>query len=194
MEIRGHAIECRIYAEDPDNNYFPSPGKITLLLEPSGPGIRRDSGMYEGWNVPVDYDPLLAKLIGYGSDRQQAIMRLQRALGEYLVAGIKTNISLFQRILGDADFLEGKLDTGYLDRWLAKGNQNVASRAPEPCLPGVEQKTKALEAVAAIAGGLFAVLDPVFPVGKNGSIVRMDSGPAAVPSNWKQKGRSEALR
>ena len=65
--IRGHAIECRIYAEDPDNNYFPSPGKITLLLLPSGPGIRRDSGMYEGWTVPMDYDPLLAKLIGYGT-------------------------------------------------------------------------------------------------------------------------------
>ena len=67
VNIRGHAIECRIYAEDPDNNYFPSPGKITLLLAPSGPGIRRDSGMYEGWTVPMDYDPLLAKLIGYGS-------------------------------------------------------------------------------------------------------------------------------
>ncbi len=69
IRIRGHAIECRIYAEDPDNNYFPSPGKITLLLSPSGPGIRRDSGMYEGWTVPIDYDPLLAKLIGYGTDR-----------------------------------------------------------------------------------------------------------------------------
>ncbi|MGB9086164.1 MAG: acetyl-CoA carboxylase biotin carboxylase subunit, partial [Terriglobales bacterium] len=93
VQIRGHAIECRIYAEDPDNNYFPSPGKITVLLQPAGPGIRRDSGMYEGWNVPMDYDPLLAKLIGYGTDRQQAIMRLDRALYEYFVAGIKTNIS-----------------------------------------------------------------------------------------------------
>ena len=80
IHIRGHAIECRIYAEDPDNNYFPSPGKITLLLAPSGPGIRRDSGMYEGWSVPIDYDPLLAKLIGYGTDRDQAISRLTRAL------------------------------------------------------------------------------------------------------------------
>src|ERR1700728_1882641 len=83
VEIRGHAMECRIYAEDPDNNYFPSPGKITLLLEPSGPGIRTDSGMYEGWTVPMDYDPLLAKLIGYGSDREQAIAPLTRALDEY---------------------------------------------------------------------------------------------------------------
>jgi len=104
VHIRGHAMECRIYAEDPDNNYFPSPGKITLLLAPSGPGIRRDSGMYEGWSVPIDYDPLLAKLIGYGTDRQQTIGRLVRALNEYFVGGIKTNISLFRRILNDADF------------------------------------------------------------------------------------------
>ena len=120
IQVRGHAIECRIYAEDPDNNYFPSPGKIEVLLQPSGPGIRRDSGMYEGWTVPMDYDPLLAKLIGFGTDRQQAIMRLERALYEYFVAGIKTNISLFQRILRDDDFRAAKLDTGYLDRLLAK--------------------------------------------------------------------------
>ena len=121
IAVRGHAIECRIYAEDPDNNYFPSPGKITLLLAPSGPGIRRDSGMYEGWTVPIEYDPLLAKLIGYGSDRTQAISRLVRAMNEYFVGGIKTNISLFQRILRDPEFLAGKIDTGYLDRLLKSG-------------------------------------------------------------------------
>ena len=134
VEMRGHAIECRIYAEDPDNNYFPSPGKITLLLEPSGPGIRRDSGMYEGWNVPVDYDPLLAKLIGYGTDREQAIMRLQRALGEYFVAGIKTNISLFQRILCDADF---RRENSIPDTWIACSRKATrtsrrAHRSPAP--------------------------------------------------------------
>jgi acetyl-CoA carboxylase biotin carboxylase subunit len=175
IKIRGHAIECRIYAEDPDNNYFPSPGKITLLLEPSGPGIRRDSGMYESWTVPLDYDPLLAKLIGYGTDREQAIMRLQRALHEYFVAGIKANISLFQRILQDPDFQAGKLDTGYLDRLLAK-KVTVAGHAPEP-------------AIAAIAAGLFAVLDPG-AAGKNGSTGET----ATAASNWKHKGRSEALR
>lgn len=174
VRIRGHAIECRIYAEDPDNNYFPSPGKITLLLAPSGPGIRRDSGMYEGWTVPMDYDPLLAKLIGYGTDREQAIMRLQRALYEYFVAGIKTNISLFQRILRDSDFQAGAFDTGYLDRLLTRGNGDQADNAAGP-------------AMAAIAAGLFSILDPVTN-GKNGST------PAAPPSNWKQKGRSEALR
>jgi len=112
VRIRGHAIECRIYAEDPDNNYFPSPGKITLLLEPAGPGIRIDGGIYEGWTVPIDYDPLLAKLIGYGADREQAIARLTRALGEYFAGGIKTNIALFRRILRAADFRAARLDTG----------------------------------------------------------------------------------
>jgi len=174
LGIRGHAIECRIYAEDPDNNYFPSPGKIEVLLQPSGPGIRRDSGMYEGWTVPMDYDPLLAKLIGFGTDREQAIMRLQRALYEYFVAGIKTNISLFRRILRDPDFRAAKLDTGYLDRLLARPDSEVAARAPEPH-------------IAAIAAGMFAVLDPANA--KNGT-----PAPASKVSNWKEKGRAEALR
>ncbi len=177
VKTRGHAIECRIYAEDPDNNYFPSPGKITLLLAPSGPGIRRDSGMYEGWTVPLDYDPLLAKLIGYGTDRQQAIQRLQRALYEYFVAGIKTNISLFQRILRDPDFQAGKVDTGYLDRLLAKGKDAALS------------ETKDL-AIAAIAAGLFAVLDPAGAPRANGNAAAVGT----ASSNWKHSGRSEALR
>ncbi|HTR23720.1 MAG TPA: acetyl-CoA carboxylase biotin carboxylase subunit [Terriglobales bacterium] len=175
LGIRGHAIECRIYAEDPDNNYFPSPGKIEVLLQPSGPGIRRDSGMYEGWTVPMDYDPLLAKLIGFGTDRGQAIMRLERALYEYFVAGIKTNISLFRRILRDADFRAAKLDTGYLDRLLAKSEGDASARAPEP-------------RIAAIAAGMFAVLDP--SSNKNGTAAER----APRPSNWKEKGRAEALR
>ena len=184
VAIHGHAIECRIYAEDPDNNYFPSPGRITVLLQPSGPGIRQDSGVYEGWNVPMDYDPLLAKLIGYASDRQEAIMRLERALDEYFVAGIKTNISLFRRVLLDADFRAGKLDTGYLERLLRNGNQSGSQSAP-PTAEGLES-----EMIAAIAGAMFAVLEPASPAVKNGESAR----PASIPSNWKQKGRSEALR
>ncbi|MGC2558542.1 MAG: acetyl-CoA carboxylase biotin carboxylase subunit [Terriglobales bacterium] len=178
VSIRGHAIECRIYAEDPDNNYFPSPGRIDVLLQPSGPGIRRDSGMYEGWNVPMDYDPLLAKLIGYGTDREQAIMRLQRALYEYFVAGIKTNISLFQRILRDADFQAGRLDTGFLDRLLVKADPPEPARVPE-------------SRIAAIAAGMFAVLDPA----SSSSGARNERpAPAPATSNWKEKGRAEALR
>ncbi len=177
IHLRGHAIECRIYAEDPDNNFFPSPGKITLLLAPSGPGIRRDSGIYEGWTVPIEYDPLLAKLIGYGSDRAQATSRLVRALNEYFVGGIKTNISLFRRILNDEEFHEGRLDTGYLDRLLAR--------------PAAHQPIDAKNAeVAAIAAGLFAVLDPATLAKNNGRA----GSEANETANWKKTARAESLR
>ena len=177
VRIRGHAIECRIYAEDPDNNYFPNPGKITLLLSPSGPGIRRDSGMYEGWTVPVDYDPLLAKLIGYGTDRAQAISRLTRALHEYFVGGIKTNISLFRRILTDADFQAGKVDTGYLDRLLK-------SKLPE--VRGEDAE------IAAIAAGVFGILDTASTAASNGNaLAKLGNGSART--GWKSAARVEAL-
>jgi acetyl-CoA carboxylase biotin carboxylase subunit len=179
VRLRGHAIECRIYAEDPDNNYFPSPGEITLLLEPSGPGIRQDSGMYEGWKVPLDYDPLLAKLIGYGTDREQAISRLRRALSEYFVGGIKTNLSLFRRILGDADFLSAKLDTGFLDRMLKRTEDKPVDSRPAE--------------VVAIAAGVFAALGARVPGPGNGG---GSSGLPAdkVTSNWTSASRREALR
>jgi acetyl-CoA carboxylase biotin carboxylase subunit len=179
--IRGHAIECRIYAEDPDNNYFPSPGKITLLLLPSGPGIRRDSGMYEGWTVPMDYDPLLAKLIGYGTDREQAIARLTRALDEYFVGGIKTNISLFRRILSDPDFRAAKIDTGFLDRLLKQPRAEVA---PDP---------GAID-VAVIAAGIFAVLGPA-GAGANERLAGNDNvNKPNASSNWKIAAHREATR
>jgi acetyl-CoA carboxylase biotin carboxylase subunit len=182
ISIRGHAIECRIYAEDPDNNYFPSPGKITLLLLPSGPGIRRDSGMYEGWTVPMDYDPLLAKLIGYGTDREQAISRLTRALNEYFVGGIKTNISLFRRILHHPDFHAGKIDTGFLDRMM-KQNGSQAESHPD------EEST----AVAVIAAGMFAMLG-VAGAGPGDRATTNGSAPKErVVSKWKSVARSESL-
>jgi acetyl-CoA carboxylase, biotin carboxylase subunit len=179
VKLRGHAIECRIYAEDPDNNYFPSPGKITLLLAPSGPGIRRDSGMYEGWTVPIDYDPLLAKLIGYGSDREQAISRLTRALNEYFVGGIKTNISLFRRILRDENFQAAKLDTGFLDRMLKHPQDQPTD-------------SKALE-VAAIAAGIFAALGPGPSDNEQNTCASTMHSETATESNWKKAGRRAAL-
>jgi len=182
VHMRGHAMECRIYAEDPDNNYFPSPGKITLLLAPSGPGIRRDSGMYEGWNVPIDYDPLLAKLIGYGTDRRQTIGRLIRGLNEYFVGGIKTNISLFRKILNDPDFQAGRMDTGYLDRLLA---HSADEKLPEA--RGAE--------IAAIAAGLFAVLEPGDATSVQASSNGTEGGQGKrSDSNWKRSARSEVLR
>ena len=183
VSIRGHAIECRIYAEDPDNSYFPSPGKITLLLLPSGPGIRRDSGMYEGWTVPMDYDPLLAKLIGYGTDREQAISRLTRALNEYFVGGIKTNISLFRRILNHPDFRAAKLDTGFLDRLLQQ------KKGP----PDSQADAEATE-VAVIASGMFAALGSAAAGANERAATDGAPGKADAPSNWKAVARREALR
>jgi acetyl-CoA carboxylase biotin carboxylase subunit len=121
VSLRGVAIECRVYAEDPTNNFFPSPGKIQQLAEPSGPGVRLDSGIYPGWVVPIDYDPMLSKLIVWADTRERAIERMLRALGEYHVGGIKTNIPLFQAILNDPSFRRGDLHTGYLDQLLKAG-------------------------------------------------------------------------
>jgi len=167
IQPRGHAIECRIYAED--ENYLPSPGTITALSEPAGPGIRLDGGIYEGWEVPVAYDPLLAKLIGYGETRQQAIARLRRAINEYMIAGVKTNLPLFRRILSDSAFAAGETDTGYLDR------------CPKPAIPAAGESE-----VAAIAAGIFAALDTVR---NDHSTPRQ-----AASSTWRRTARTESLQ
>ncbi len=137
----GSAIECRVYAEDPDNNFLPFPGKITRLIEPSGPGIRLDSGVYEGWDVPFDYDPLLAKLAVLAPDRDAAIGRMKRALLEYKVGGIRTNLGFFSDILKDEAFVLGELSTAFLDTFFDR-----RTPAPEPTLE--------MEAVAAILAAL----------------------------------------
>jgi acetyl-CoA carboxylase, biotin carboxylase subunit len=166
---RGHAIECRIYAEDPANDYFPSPGEITILSEPSGPGIRVDSGIYQGWSVPIEYDPLLAKLIGYGESREQAIGRLTRALDDYVVGGVKTNLPLFRRILSDPEFLAGNTDTGLIGR--------LQAAAP----------TGGDHEIAIIAAGISYALGS----DKNHGF---DQSASMSPSNWKKVARDEALR
>lgn len=173
VRLQGHAIEYRVYAEDPDNNYFPSPGKITALSEPSGPGIRIDGGIYQGWNVPLEYDPLLSKMIAYGENREHAIGRLRRALEEYFVGGVKTNLALFKRILADPEFLAGKTDTGLLARMGAQ------SQSP----PDSDE-----EIVAAIAAGIFYAA-------RSQEKASEDSGPGIQRSSisgWKKTARSEA--
>src|SRR5271166_3667121 len=124
---RGHAMEVRLYAEDPDNNFFPSPGKILSQHAPSGPGIRLDEGVYEGWTVPMDYDPLLSKLIAWGNSREETIARLRRALEEYTITGIKTNAGLFRRILAEPEFLRGEIHTKWLDGLLQRWPSVAAS-------------------------------------------------------------------
>jgi acetyl-CoA carboxylase biotin carboxylase subunit len=195
---RGHAIECRIYAEDPENNFFPSPGRIARLVTPSGPGIREDSGVFEGWEVPLDYDPLLSKLIAYGESRYHAITRLQRALSEYFIGGIKSNLPLFRRILHDEDFLAGELDTSYLDRLLAKSPSLDDSAAQKHA-----QKDE--RHIAAIAAVLFVALGSGKPA-SNGNAGNTEpapekrdphagtSGNGTRASHWKRVAREEGLR
>ncbi|MBU0513728.1 MAG: acetyl-CoA carboxylase biotin carboxylase subunit [Proteobacteria bacterium] len=113
---RGHAIECRIYAEDPAEQFFPSPGKITLLREPVGPGVRVDSGIYEGFTVPVEYDPILSKLIVWAHDREAARQRMVRALGGYAVLGIETTVPFLLDVIESAPFREGETRTDFIER------------------------------------------------------------------------------
>jgi acetyl-CoA carboxylase biotin carboxylase subunit len=113
----GHAIECRIYAEDPANNFFPSPGTITHLQEPLGPGVRIDSGVRRLSEVSIHYDPMIAKLAVWGRTRAEAIDRLRRALDEYEVSGITTTLPFFREIVRDEEFVAGKLDTGFIGRF-----------------------------------------------------------------------------
>ena len=169
IQLRGHAIECRIYAEDPANNFLPSPGRITRLIQPSGPGIREDAAIYEGYEVPLDYDPMLSKLIAYGATREIAIARLLAALVDYTITGIQTNLSLFQRILSDEDFRSANIDTGYLERLLAgKAIVNAVG-----CVP---------PEIAAIAAALLSIRPE--PSGQ----------PVQQESAWLQVARREALR
>jgi acetyl-CoA carboxylase biotin carboxylase subunit len=184
VQIRGHAIECRIYAEDPDNNYFPSPGRITRLISPAGPGIRRDGGIYEGWTVPIEYDPLLSKLSAYGPTRTDAINRMRRALVEVFIGGIKTNISLFRRILLHPEFQAGNFDTGFLDRLL-----------PEP--KPIDERTRMRIPIAAIAAALFAQVEsrggPEISSLKGSRNGAVREPPRKPVSNWKRSARKEAL-
>jgi acetyl-CoA carboxylase biotin carboxylase subunit len=112
---RGHAIECRIYAEDPDNNFMPSPGKIRHLTEPLGLGVRVDGYVYEGYEIPIYYDPMISKLIVWGSNRWEAIQVMKRALHEYKITGVKTSIPFLERIMEIPDFVLGQYDTGFIE-------------------------------------------------------------------------------
>jgi acetyl-CoA carboxylase biotin carboxylase subunit len=166
---RGSAIECRIYAEDPDNHFFPSPGRIQHLDRPLGPGIRFDSGVYPGWTVPLDYDPLLAKLAVWASSREQAVERMIRALDEYHVVGIKTNIGFFRQLIDDEMFRRAALHTGLVDEFLAR--RPVVDKDPE------------LQAVAALVAQAFL------------QIRQQKTGRgASASSNWRAAGRDDLLQ
>jgi acetyl-CoA carboxylase biotin carboxylase subunit len=167
VQWRGSAIECRIYAEDPENQFLPSPGCITRQEEPSGPGVRLDSGIYEGWTVPLDYDPLLAKLAAWAPSREAATARLRRALEEYVIGGIRTNRAFFVEIMKDAVFQSGSLSTAFLDGFFERRGAKPAE---------LEE-----EAVAA----LVAALQQTKP-----AVAR----PSTQESTWLRAGREALLR
>jgi acetyl-CoA carboxylase biotin carboxylase subunit len=123
VKMSGHAIECRIYAEDPDNNFLPSPGTITRLRVPHGPGVRDDGGVYEGSDVSIYYDPMISKFAVWGRNRTEAIERMRRALREYEIGGIKTTLPFFRSVLEDSEFVTGNLDTGFISSFEARRSQ-----------------------------------------------------------------------
>ena len=181
VALRGHAIECRIYAEDPDNHFFPSPGKILERRVPTGPGIRLDDGVYAGWTVPNEYDPLLGKLIAWGNDRMEAIARLRRALQEYYAAGIKTNIGLFRRILHEPEFLRGEIHTKWLDELLRR----TASTPTATTIRDGSRQAQVEDAVAIAAA--------LWNMNRNDAQVSAQPASLELLSRWKQEGRREQL-
>jgi acetyl-CoA carboxylase biotin carboxylase subunit len=167
---RGHAIECRIYAEDPLAGFAPSPGTVTALRLPEGPGVRNDVGIEAGSTVSIDYDPMLGKLIVHGATRATALDRLARALAEYEVSGVATTLPLFRALLDDPEFRRAAFDVQWLDRWLASGRLAASL--------GAASGDEVLLAAAGLA--------------------RMEGSSAAEPqrdgSLWRRVARSEALR
>lgn len=116
LKIKGHAVECRVYAEDPSTNFLPSPGKLEYVKTPSGPGIRDDSAIYSGCEVTSFYDPMLSKLITWADNREQAIKKMASALSEYIVLGVKTNIGFLIRMMENDEFQRAEIDTGFIER------------------------------------------------------------------------------
>ncbi len=167
---RGHAVECRIYAEDPESGFLPSPGRLTRLRPPSGPGVRDDGGYDAPGEVPIHYDSLVSKLVTWGTDRPEAIARMRRALAEYEIAGVKTTIPFFTWLLDDEDFLASRIDTTFLDRALA-GRNGTPFSSPGP---GVED-------LAAIGAALDAYFVP-------------QQACRGVDSPWTRAARAEARR
>jgi acetyl-CoA carboxylase biotin carboxylase subunit len=118
LQSRGHAIECRINAEDPDNDFNPSPGKITQLMLPGGPGVRIDSGVYPGYTIPPFYDSMVAKLITWGTDRRESVERMKRGLAEFYIEGIQTTIPFHKKVMKNKEFLRGQYTTDFVSEFM----------------------------------------------------------------------------
>jgi acetyl-CoA carboxylase biotin carboxylase subunit len=174
---RGHAIEARIYAEDPARKFMPSPGKITYLRPPGGPGVRDDSGVYAGWTVPQFYDPMISKLVAWADDRERAIEKLKGALGTYTLHGITTNIAWLQAVLDHPAFRSGSYDTGFCSAY-----EKELLRPPD----------RSLEEVALIASAVAAYRRDREEA--EARAARGGGASGAGPSEWARAGRLRALR
>jgi acetyl-CoA carboxylase biotin carboxylase subunit len=174
IQQSGHAIECRIYAEDPDNNFMPSPGLIKHITEPTGLGVRTDGYVYEGYEIPIYYDPLISKLIVWGETREEAIRRMKRALYEYKITGVKTSIGYLERIMDTPDFYQGKYDTHFIennkDHLMSTGLDCNTTCEDIAIITAFVDYTNKLEK-----------LQPIKLTSKNGN------------SGWKDYGRKKAL-
>jgi len=157
---RGHAIECRVYAEDPERGFLPSPGLIQGLRVPAGPGVRDDSGVYEGYEVPALYDPLISKLVVHGVDRDDALRRMRRAIAEYKVVGIRTTLPFFARVLRDPAFVAGDYDTSYVDGLAARPEGRIEpaweAAVAAAVVRAYRERQAALLAARPAAGGVSA--------------------------------------
>jgi acetyl/propionyl-CoA carboxylase alpha subunit len=157
LEQRGHAIECRVYAEDPANGFLPQAGSLRLYREPSGPGIRIDSGVEEGAAVPVQYDPMLAKLIAHGETRDQAIHRAAAALRAFPILGVRTNVPFLIKVLEHPAFRAGRVHTGFVDEHLAA---LLESPVPSPVVIAAADFVRSAPAGRAVASGAVNPPDP----------------------------------
>ncbi len=180
LAISGHAIEARIYAEDPDNNFVPSPGQILVYRPSGGIGVRVDSGVYQGAQVTVYYDPMVAKLITWGRDRDEAIERMRRALFEFVVKGIKTSIPFHQRVLNNPIFLSGRYDTGFIDQHMDGGKGGSAISGAEK-----EDARRVAHILAAIAA---------YRRDKQRANAATATAPVGVEAPWKSYGRRSQMR
>ncbi|MCP4156819.1 MAG: acetyl-CoA carboxylase biotin carboxylase subunit [bacterium] len=171
LSQRGAAMECRIYAEDPDNNFLPSPGKIRTLLNPGGPGVRNDSGIYAGYTVSMDYDPMLSKLAVKGKNREQVLARMQRALEEHRLTGVRTNISYLRKILKHPTVISGDYDTQFIDKH-------------HDALMESEKEHDHEEIAALVSAGLITYLNDLRH-STHSNENPGDSNSPSIPSAWK---------
>jgi acetyl-CoA carboxylase biotin carboxylase subunit len=181
VRITGHAIEARIYAEDPDNNFVPSPGEIVVFRPPDGIGVRLDSGVYQGATVTVYYDPMIAKLVCWGATRDEAIERTKRALSEFVIKGIKTSIPFHQKVMHHPVFLKGAYDTGFIEEHM-DGGKGGGVRGGE----GDAEVLRVAQIMAAIAA---------FRRDKDRAAKAIEtSGGRRGGDAWRDFGRRSALR